>query len=326
MIWVANIGGRDPHIDYQETPEALLPSYNGHPPVNFHAYAAATKGTFSNRALTATDRDHQVAVLLLTKRLKEIDSAIDSIKALGKPVWVSWKECGRHQILNTLNSPKRISLYKQIIAKADRVIHTSLDAPPLCPSPSTQIPTPYPVGMPEWNHSLPISERSGIFIGTREFRTASRNHLLSISYALDLAGKTDTHVTVINRDKKDGDKILHTAFETHLKSGRLRVINGGLPYTDYLKLISQHRIVFQWDRSGVPGQVAGDCLLCGTICIGGDSLIEKIAFPFDHTQTLATTERLLTDDSFLAEQIEISQSIGLEQLSFSHFEESYLTT
>jgi hypothetical protein len=29
----------------------------------------------------------------------------------------------------------------------------------------------------------------------------------------------------------------------------------------------------------VPGQVAGDALLCRTICVGGDGAIERIAFP-----------------------------------------------
>jgi hypothetical protein len=35
----------------------------------------------------------------------------------------------------------------------------------------------------------------------------------------------------------------------------------------------------QLDRSHVPGQVAGDALLCRIPCVGGDGAIERIAFP-----------------------------------------------
>src|SRR5262249_42301305 len=34
----------------------------------------------------------------------------------------------------------------------------------------------------------------------------------------------------------------------------------------------------QLDRSHVPGQVAGDALLCRIPCVGGDGAIERIAF------------------------------------------------
>ena len=37
--------------------------------------------------------------------------------------------------------------------------------------------------------------------------------------------------------------------------------------------------MFQLDRSHVPGQVAGDALLCRIPCVGGDGAIERITFP-----------------------------------------------
>jgi len=39
------------------------------------------------------------------------------------------------------------------------------------------IPTPYPIDDRRWDFSRPIEERSGIFIGTREWNVLSRNHL-----------------------------------------------------------------------------------------------------------------------------------------------------
>jgi hypothetical protein len=42
--------------------------------------------------------------------------------------------------------------------------------------------------------------------------------------------------------------------------------------------LAMHKIVLQLDRSNVPGQVAGDALLCRISCVGGDGAIERIAF------------------------------------------------
>src|SRR4029078_4978850 len=47
---------------------------------------------------------------------------------------------------------------------------------------------------------------------------------------------------------------------------------------EYLCDVAWHKIVLQLDRSHVPGQVAGDALLCRVPCVGGDGAIERIAF------------------------------------------------
>ena len=39
-----------------------------------------------------------------------------------------------------------------------------------------------------------------------------------------------------------------------------------------------HRIIWQLDSSSVPGQVAGDALLCRMPCVGGNGAIERLAF------------------------------------------------
>ena len=67
--------------------------------------------------------------------------------------------------------------------------------------------------------------------------------------------------------------------EMKFPEGKLRVIDKRKPYADYLREVAKHKIVLQLDRSRVPGQVAGDALLCRTICVGGDGAIERIAFP-----------------------------------------------
>src|SRR4029077_4853678 len=49
-------------------------------------------------------------------------------------------------------------------------------------------------------------------------------------------------------------------------------------YPDYLRDVARHKILLQLDRSHVPGQVAGDELLCRIPCVGGDGAIERISF------------------------------------------------
>ena len=48
------------------------------------------------------------------------------------------------------------------------------------------IPTPYPLHDPRWDFSRPFGERSGIFIGTREWNVPSRQHLAALVLALGL--------------------------------------------------------------------------------------------------------------------------------------------
>jgi hypothetical protein len=105
-------------------------------------------------------------------------------------------------------------------------------------------------------------------------------------------------------------------------SGKLNIINGKQAYIDYLQIVKKHKIILQLDRSGVPGQVAGDALLCRTVCVGGDGVIERIAFPnscgngrsFDQILSVATD--LVKETSRRATAIMESQWRALERISF----------
>jgi hypothetical protein len=66
--------------------------------------------------------------------------------------------------------------------------------------------------------------------------------------------------------------------ELNFPKGKLRLIEKWKVYPDYLRDVARHKIVLQLDRSHVPGQVAGDALLCRIPCLGGDGAIERIAF------------------------------------------------
>jgi hypothetical protein len=61
--------------------------------------------------------------------------------------------------------------------------------------------------------------------------------------------------------------------------GKLRVLNKMMAYPDYLREMARHKIVLQLDTSFVPGQVAGDALLCRIPCVGGNGAVDRLAFP-----------------------------------------------
>ena len=101
------------------------------------------------------------------------------------------------------------------------------------------------------------------------------------------------------------------------------MIEGRLEYRRYLKTIAAHKLVFQLDRSAVPGQVAGDALLCRVPCVGGDGAVERIAFPGlsgygrDAEGLLKLARRLLNDDDAYAQAIASSQDLARQRLSFA---------
>ncbi len=116
----------------------------------------------------------------------------------------------------------------------------------------------------------PTNERRGLFIGTREFDVLSRNHLLALAAARTFS----VPVTVINPDGKSGLQRLQAL---RFPEDQLTVTTP-LPYPQYLRLMARHRLVFQFDQSSVPGQVAGDSLLCRIPTVGGNGAVEQIAF------------------------------------------------
>jgi hypothetical protein len=104
--------------------------------------------------------------------------------------------------------------------------------------------------------------------------------------------------------------------------GKLRILDERKPYLDYMREVARHKIVFQLDRGRVPGQVAGDALLCRTICVGGDGAIDRFAFPQTcgegrtSNELAAIAADLLKDTNKRATLILETQWRAMEQLSF----------
>lgn len=288
-LTVLNPGGHDPEQEFHDLP---APGEGAHSPINFHAFAACTKGAFHQNPRRAIAEDTPV-LLLLRGDFRASERALAELKKHGRTVVVSLKETGLHQIAQQLCNRTRLSRFMKIVAQADGCIATTPEAAEIYQSARWSlrrvafIPTPYPIEDQRWNFCLPPDEQSGIFVGTREWDVPSRNHFAALLVARQLCDATGEPVTVVNLDGYKGRRLLA---ELKIPAKKLRLIDRWKSYPDYLRDVARHKIVLQLDRSHVPGQVAGDALLCRVPCVGGDGAIERIAFSKTCGQGRAITE------------------------------------
>jgi hypothetical protein len=278
-LTVLNPGGRDPEQQFESVPG---PGKGPHPPINFHAFAACTSGAF-HRDVGRAVAENTPVLLLLRGDFRASERALTVLKRERRFVAVSLKETGLHQIAQQLRDPGKLSRFMKIVAQADACIATTPEAAEIYqrvrykhdPAAVTFIPTPYPIKDQRWDFSVPATAQSGIFIGTREWDVPSRNHFAAFLVARQLSEATGEPLSVVNLDRSKGRRLLG---ELNFPEGKLRLIERWKSYPDYLREVAQHKIVLQLDRSHVPGQVAGDALLCRIPCVGGNGAIERIAF------------------------------------------------
>ncbi len=322
-LTVLNPGGRDPEQRFQNVP---VPGEGAHPPINFHAFAACTSGAFHFNPRRAI-AENTLILLLLRSDFRASERALSDLKKQNRTIAVSLKETGLHQIAQQLCDRGKLTRFMKIVAEADGCIATTPEAAEIYqrvrskrdPASVAFIPTPYPVEDQRWNFSLPPAEQSGIFVGTREWDVPSRNHFAALLVARQLCEMMGEPVTVVNLDRTKGRRLLG---QLSFPEGKLRLIEKWKAYPDYLRDVARHKIVLQLDRSHVPGQVAGDALLCRVACVGGDGAIERIAFSktCGEGRTVGEIASMALDllknadlrDAIVAE----SQQRALERLSF----------
>ena len=319
---VLNPGGNDPEQHF--APHVAIDT-SAHAPVNFHSYAACTGGSFL-RDVDAAIVARTPVLLLLRGDFKSSERALASLREAGIPTVVSFKETGLHQIANQLNDPARLSRFIRIAQAADGCIAPTPEAADIfrgvrrSSAGVTFFPTPYPLHDGRWDFSRPINERSGIFVGTREWDVPSRNHFAALAMARELTESTGAHVTVYDFDGRKGARLLR---ELGFAPEKLRVRTDRRDYASYLRVMAEHRIVLQLDTSFVPGQVAGDALLCRLPCIGGNGAVDRLGHPRtcghgrSGSRILTLATELLTDDHAYEQAIEDSQRAAGEWLSFS---------
>ncbi|HEY2615642.1 MAG TPA: hypothetical protein VGI42_08015 [Chthoniobacterales bacterium] len=325
---VLNPGGRDFAQHFTDGAGEITQT---HQPTNFHAYAACTRGSFHRDPKEAITEGTPV-LLLLRGDFRASERALSALQKQGRFVAVSLKETGLHQIADQLRDPTKLARFVRIVTGADACLAPTPEAADLFRMihPKRErvafIPTPYPVDDERWNFSRPIAERAGIFIGTREWNVASRNHLAALLLARRLSAETGETVTVFNYDKRKGARLLR-----EIALEKLRVLDRKLAYPDYLREVARHKLVLQLDTSFVPGQVAGDALLCRVPCVGGNGAIDRLAFPescgsgrsIDDLASIAL--RLLTDRKFCGESIATMEKHASQHLSFNVISEALET-
>ena len=320
---VLNPGGRDLE---QYFDEPVGPTDIGHPPINLHAFAACTRGSF-HRATKNAIAEKRPILLLLRGNFRATERALAECQKQKRTVAVALKETGLHQIAAQLRDPGRLARFLRIVAQADGCLATTPEAAEIFCRVRRErhadtvafIPTPYPLEDEQWKFAVAPNQQSGIFVGTREWDVPSRNHLATLLLAREICAATQESITVFNLDGRRGGKLLA---ELKFPPGKLRVHDKREPYADYLRELAKHKIVLQLDRSRVPGQVAGDALLCRTICVGGDGAIERIAFPqtCGVSRTIdeisAIGKELLTNTNARGTVFVESQWRSMERLSF----------
>ncbi len=309
-LTVLNPGGRDPRRDFRDG--AGAPNDSGHAPVNFHGYAACTRGVFHCDTKAAI-AEGQPVLLLLRGNFRAARAALGQLREAGLTTAVSLKETGLHQIAQQLGEPKRAGLFREVAAAADGFLAATPEAVRF--GEGEFIPTPYPLEDARWDFARPVEERGGIFIGTREWDVPSRHHLAALQMALALGGP----VTVSERNPR---RLRQLWSSLGGDWARLQLLPRRLPYRDYLAEMARHRLVLQVDKSAAPGQVAGDALLGRLPCVGGDGAIDQLGFPstsgFGRSlgELAELAARLLRDDGFYAATIAESQAVAKERVSF----------
>jgi hypothetical protein len=320
-LTVLNPGGHDAEQEFSALP---APGEGAHPPINFHAFAACTEGAFHLDPRRAIAENTPV-LLLLRGDFRASERALTDLKKHGRTVVVSLKETGLHQIAQQLCNRSRLSRFMKIVAQADGCIATTPEAAEIYQSVRRSlrrvafIPTPYPIEDQRWNFCVVPDEQSGIFVGTREWDMPSRNHFAALLVARRLCEATGEPVTVVNLD---GYKARRLLAELKFPEEKVHIIEKWKSYPDYLRDVARHKIVLQLDRSHVPGQVAGDALLCRIPCVGGDGAIERIAFSKTCGEGRTITEiasmglDLLKNADLRGAIVTESEQRALEQLSF----------
>lgn len=302
-LTVLNPGGADQLQDFPDGPGE--PRSQEHPPVNFHGFAACASGRFSD-SLGNVLPEGPVLVLLRSDLRKSLE-AVRLLKRQNRTVWISWKESGLAQVTQQLTKRAIADRFFEACAECDGALTVVPELQSVYRGAGARdvryLPTPYPVDDKRWDFSVPTNERAGILIGTREREKPTRN----LAPTLIAARSFKVPVSVISLGGYLAERDLR------LWGGPLlRIIRGPLPYPDYLSTMAKHRLVFQMDRTTVPGQVAGDAALCGIPAVGGDGAVDRELFV-----ALSDIERLILEEAYYRAICERVIAAARERISFT---------
>src|SRR5436853_5645919 len=167
-LCLLNPGGRDLEQYFDEPVAPVAPV---HPPINLHAFAACTGGSFHRTTKNALEEKRPI-LLVLRGDFRASERALTECQREKRIVAVALKEAGLHQIAEQLRDPKKLARFMRVVALADGCLATTPEAaeifrrarPERDPSTVAFIPTPYPLEDRQWDFAVPPGEQRGFFI------------------------------------------------------------------------------------------------------------------------------------------------------------------
>jgi hypothetical protein len=275
-LFVLHPGSPLPEQDFENFPST--PASAKLAPVGDAAFAACTGGAFVRKARDIPDSEKRV-LLLVDENLKRARQATIDLRRAGKTIVLAFANASARNLNSLFKSPGSLSLMQEICNRAHAAIATTRDVESVFRSfgmlyVETILP-PWPIDQPAWDVSIRPELRTGIFLGSWDWDTPSRNHRLALLGLREVASQMYEPVTVFNLNGWWGRRWLR---QLQYPAGLLQVVERRLPYADYLRIVARHKVVFHLDSGGALGRVAGDALLARIPCVGGNGSLERLLF------------------------------------------------
>lgn len=326
QLCVLHPSSREPEQVF--TDFAGKPDPKGIPPLGYRALAACTGGGFYRKDSAIPEGERRV-LLVLTRNLKACRQIMVNLRREGKTVMLAWEKPGAFELENLLRSPSDLAVFREICGRAHGALAVTADLEPVFRGGGVlhveTIPTPLPVDSTEWDFSIRPEERNGILLGTWETEEPSRRHRTALLGLKDVVSQMYEPLTVFNLDGWRGRRWLR---QLGYPPGLLRVIERRLPYTEYMRKMASHKLVFQLDASGGLGRVAGDALMCRIPCVGGTGVTERIIFPdlcghgVSASDLLHLTSRLLDHGHDRESAVDRALDLARQRISFEMIQQS----
>jgi hypothetical protein len=299
-----------------------VPDDAGSAAEGIYAYAACLGGSFYRSLQTLPADANDILLILDKNNLRMASAALKALRKRGARVRVSCNESRSCDFAALLGDVTRFELFREICRSAEGAIAATPESVSLYETAGaleTQfIPPPCPVDDPAWDFSQPAGKRRGIFIGTNSFLSGGANHMAALMAADRLSRELECALAVVNTEGRRGGMILKSLRKNN---PLFFILEAPVDHADLLRVMSLHRIVWQFDADAGPGASASAALLCRIPCVGGNGAVERIAFPglsapASREDLLESARLLLTNDEAWQEEVEASQQRAAEFLSF----------
>lgn len=317
---VVQPGARSPNRSFANGPGS--PNDVGPAPEGIYAYAACCNGSFHRSLRTLPADANDVLLILDKKNLRKASAALKVLRKRGARVRVSCLDSRSSSLASMLGDVTRFEIFREICRSADGAIAATPESVSLYETAGaleTQFtPPPCPVDDLAWDFSQPAGKRRGIFIGTNSFLSGGANHIAALITADRLSRELECPLAVVNTEGRRGGMILKSLRKNN---PLFFIVEAPVDHADLLRVMSLHRIVWQFDADAGPGASASAALLCRIPCVGGNGAVERIAFPglsspASREDLLKSARLLLTNDKAWQEEVEASQHRAAEFLSF----------